>query len=375
MANISITGGTLVGDIPVEKERKEVVETIATVNESNVSVKRGTLVMKRVGEMVDVIQGGIQAMEEKQPASPDPDRQFYQSFREGITPPTEVQTTQVSGMAAPQAGQAATSPQPISSPEFKTKESPTLSKPDVEDRPTVDAVSGVQPTDGGVTTASFIDSFVDKMGTSEGTTDHTDQLGISTLGYGVLPATAERFGFNVSSSEYADRKVLARAVYSRMYDEATGQYPDVFTNLSDSEKTGVLSLYINLGNLPDGVVNALSQDTPDFDAAKTSLASVVLNSPRDDNEERLTNEEGKTIFTSNKGLSKRRAQEYNLLMEGREGFSPVATVEVEGTTEQPTFVWKDSSDNEVHRYTPSVTGDDKIYQGLDSGNTMDSVGV
>ena len=62
-------------------------------------------------------------------------------------------------------------------------------------------------------------------------------------------------------------------------------------------------------------------------------------------------------------------------MEGREGFSPVATVEVEGTREQPTFVWKDSSDNEVHRYTPSVTGDDKVYQGLDSGNTMDSVGV
>ena len=144
MANISITGGTLVSDIPVEKERKEVVETIATVNESNVSVKRGTLVMKRVGEMVDVIQGGIQAMQQPpqdEKAPFDPDRQFYQSFREDVTPPTEVQTTQLSGMAAPQAGQAATSPQPISSPEFKTTESPTISKPDVEDSPDVDTTA------------------------------------------------------------------------------------------------------------------------------------------------------------------------------------------------------------------------------------------
>ncbi len=75
MANISITGGTLV----VEKERQEVVETIADVNENNVSVKRGTLVIKRIDEAVDVIQGGIQAMEQQQPASPNPDRPFYES--------------------------------------------------------------------------------------------------------------------------------------------------------------------------------------------------------------------------------------------------------------------------------------------------------
>lgn len=351
--------GTLISQKPViAEQREEAIETIKSVEQSHVSM-RGQLITKRIQEAVDVIQGGIQAMEQPQPEPErtpfDPDRQFSQSFREGITPPE---------LMEPMTRESATD-QPISE----------RTDVEVEELPDTTAASRVQPTDGEVTNPSFIDSFVDRMGVSEGTTDHTDQLGISTLGYGVLPATAERFGFNVRSSEYADRKVLARAVYSRMYDEATGQYPDVFNNLSDSEKSGVFSLYINLGNLPNGVVNALSQDTPDFDAAKTSLASVVLNSPRDDNEERLTNEEGKTIFTSNKGLSKRRAQEYNLLMEGREGFSPVATVEVEGTREQPTFVWKDSSDNEVHRYTPSVTGDDKVYQGLDSGNTMDSVGV
>lgn len=74
MANISIEGGTL-----VDEQRKQVVETIAAVNEGNPSVRGGSLVMKRVGEAVDVIQSGIQAMEQPQPTSPDPDRQFYQS--------------------------------------------------------------------------------------------------------------------------------------------------------------------------------------------------------------------------------------------------------------------------------------------------------
>jgi len=336
VASITITGGTL-----VEEQRQKVVETIAAVNEGNASVKGGTLVMKTMSQVAKESVPKTTATESLAEPFRQPIAQEGESLRPQIRP---------------------------EKPNVETQELPVTTTSDT-------SVGEVQPTTGGVTSTSFIDSFVNEMGVSEGTSDHTDQLGISTLGYGVLPATAERFGFNVRSSEYADRKILAKAVYSSMYDEATEQYPDVFNNLPESEQTGVLSLYINLGNLPDGVVNALSQDTPDFDAAKTSLASVVLNSPRDDNEERLKNEEGKTIYTSNKGLSRRRAGEYNMLMEGRENFSPVTTVEVEGTREQPTFVWKDSSDNEVHRYKPSVTGDDKVYQGLDSGSTMDSVGV
>ena len=93
MANISIEGGTL-----VDEQRKQVVETIAAVNEGNPSVRGGSLVMKRIGEAVDVIQGGIQAMEQPQPQPEpertpfDPDRQFSQSFREGITPPELLNT-------------------------------------------------------------------------------------------------------------------------------------------------------------------------------------------------------------------------------------------------------------------------------------------
>jgi GH24 family phage-related lysozyme (muramidase) len=74
VANISIEGGTL-----IEEQRKKVVETIAAVNEGNASVRGGSLVIKRIDEAVDVIQGGLKAMEQPQPASPNPDRPFYQS--------------------------------------------------------------------------------------------------------------------------------------------------------------------------------------------------------------------------------------------------------------------------------------------------------
>tara|TARA_R100000458_G_scaffold34970_1_gene32363 strand:+ start:3324 stop:4196 length:873 start_codon:yes stop_codon:yes gene_type:complete len=79
--NISVRGGTLIDSTTtvVDKERKKVVETIATINKGNPSVKGGSLIIKRIEEAVDVIQGGLEAMEEPQLASPNPDRPFYES--------------------------------------------------------------------------------------------------------------------------------------------------------------------------------------------------------------------------------------------------------------------------------------------------------
>ena len=71
--------GTLISQKPViAEQREEVVETIKSVEQPHVSM-RGQLITKRIQEAVDVIQGGIQAMEQPQSASEDPDRQFYQS--------------------------------------------------------------------------------------------------------------------------------------------------------------------------------------------------------------------------------------------------------------------------------------------------------
>lgn len=239
-------------------------------------------------------------------------------------------------------------------------------------KPSDDSADGVQPTDG----KDFVDSFVTVMGKAEGTEDHTDSLGIKTLGYGILPATAKKYGFDPDSDKYKNnRQALAKDVYTKMNADAVKAYPKVFEGLTDSQKVGVLSMYINLGELSDGVVAALSKDTPDFDEAKTALAKVVLGSPRNEDETRKKDKDGNTIYTSSKGLSKRRAKEYNTLMSGQADFKPVATVSVEGTKAKPIFVWKDKDGNEIHRYEPSISGEDVVYQGLDKNSTMKTVSV
>jgi hypothetical protein len=239
-------------------------------------------------------------------------------------------------------------------------------------KPDGDSADGVQPTNG----KDFVDSFVTAMGKAEGTKDHTDSLGIKTLGYGILPATAKNYGFDPDSEKYKNnRKALAKDVYTKMNEDAVKAYPKVFEGLTDSQKVGVLSMYINLGELSDGVVTALSKDTPDFDEAKTSLAKVVLGSPRNEDGTRQKDKDGNTIYTSSKGLSKRRAKEYNTLMAGQADFKPVKTVAVEGTKTKPIFVWKDKDGNEIHRYEPSISGEDVVYQGLDKNSNMKAVSL
>jgi len=114
--------GTLISQKPViAEQREEAIETIKSVEQSHVSM-RGQLITKRIQEAVDVIQGGIQAMDQPQPTSPDPDRQFYQSFRQGVTP--EAMTME------------------------QTTDQPIPEKPDVEvkELPDAPAASGVQPS-------------------------------------------------------------------------------------------------------------------------------------------------------------------------------------------------------------------------------------
>lgn len=220
----------------------------------------------------------------------------------------------------------------------------------------------------------FVNTFVERMAGDEGTEDHRDSLGITTLGYGVLPATARALGYDPDSEEYQDREKLAKVVYADMYDNARQEYPSVFNNVTMDQAQGVLSMYINLGEIPNSVQNALSRSPADFEAAKDGLSRNILGSPRNNDGSRQT-ENGKVVFTSNKGLSKRRAKEYNTLMAGDPDYKPIRTVSVEGTRANPTFVWKDADGNEVHRYSPDLNNTDVVYKGLDSSNTMADVRV
>lgn len=196
----------------------------------------------------------------------------------------------------------------------------------------------------------FTKSFVELMGQSEGTVDHQGSEGQFTYAYGVLPATATSLGLDPAN--YSNRKQFAEAVYGAMYKNAKTTYADVYKGMTDSEKKATLSLNINLGRLPDGVVTALSGNTKDFNAAGDALKEVVHYTAKQDN---AAGTMIKGVMYASKGLSKRRAEEFNTLMAGQTGFSEVTRIEVEGTKAAPVFVWKDVGGNEVKRFASSKT--------------------
>ena len=203
-------------------------------------------------------------------------------------------------------------------------------------------------------TSGFVSSFVDQMAEAEGTEDHQAVEGQFTYAYGILPATARSYGIDPES--YPNRREFAEAVYGKMNEQARTDYSEVFNGLSDSDSLSVLSTYINLGRLPSGVVDALSGETKDFQAAGRSLTNVI----------HFTNRQTGQEYSS-KGVSARRASEYNTLMSGQEGFSPVTQVQVTGTRAKPTFNWLDASNNVVETFTSS--------RNLDPKNSLTTVSV
>ena len=145
MSDVSLSGGDLVVDV----QREQVVETIAAVDQGNVSLNSGLLVAKKfttnLNENIKQGMGALRAatIDKGGPTAEqlpfDPDRQFYQSFREGITPPTQIQT-QAPSMVQPKVEESPVLDETITSPEIKTKETPIISKPEVEKEPTIDDV-------------------------------------------------------------------------------------------------------------------------------------------------------------------------------------------------------------------------------------------
>tara|TARA_R110002110_G_scaffold94726_5_gene245253 strand:+ start:11322 stop:12374 length:1053 start_codon:yes stop_codon:yes gene_type:complete len=238
-----------------------------------------------------------------------------------------------------------------------TSSSPTVEVGDTSSSPTVEVgetyspqkMEGINEPKGGGDVV-FTKSFVELMGESEGTVDHQGSEGQFTYAYGILPATATSLGLDPAN--YSNRKQFAEAVYGAMYKNAKTTYADVYKGMTDSEKKATLSLNINLGRLPDGIVTALSGNTKDFNAAGDTLKEVVHYTAKQDN---AAGTMIKGVMYASKGLSKRRAEEFNTLMAGQTGFSEVTRIEVEGTKAAPIFVWKDDGGNEVKRFASSKT--------------------
>lgn len=152
MSDISLSSGSLVVDV----ERKQVTDTIAAVDQGNVSLDSGLLVTKKfASKLNENIKGAMGAMRaatiedrvivKEQPQSDkapfDPDRQFSQSFREGITPTELMEPVTIQ----------------------QTTDQPIPKKPDVEikELPDAAAASGVRPTDGKVEVSPTDEDYKD----------------------------------------------------------------------------------------------------------------------------------------------------------------------------------------------------------------------
>ena len=198
---------------------------------------------------------------------------------------------------------------------------------------------------------SFIRDFVDLMGDLESTEDHVDSAGTTTLAYGILPTTAA--GLGIDPTDYPDRKSFARAVYSKMYDEAKVKQAATFNAIPKDKHGSVMALYANVGEAGYNKLETVKGhlENNNLPSAGTALTQIVLYSQRDDDGKKVLDANGQPIMFASKGLSARRAKEYNILMSKEPGFKKVQTVTVSIKNNKPTFKWLDADRNVVKSYT------------------------
>jgi hypothetical protein len=198
---------------------------------------------------------------------------------------------------------------------------------------------------------SFIRDFVDLMGDLESTEDHVDSAGTTTLAYGILPTTAA--GLGIDPTDYPDRKSFARAVYSKMYDEAKVKQAATFNAIPKDKHGSVMALYANVGEAGYNKLETVKGhlENNNLPSAGTALTQIVLYSQRDDDGKKVLDANGQPIMFASKGLSARRAKEYNILMSKEPGFKKVRTVTVSIKNNKPTFKWLDADRNVVKSYT------------------------
>ena len=179
------------------------------------------------------------------------------------------------------------------------------------------STKGFETKEGAV---SFIRDFVDLMGDLESTEDHVDSAGTTTLAYGILPTTAA--GLGIDPTDYPDRKSFARAVYSKMYDEAKVKQASTFNAIPKDKHGSVMALYANVGEAGYNKLETVKGhlENNDLASAGTALTQIVLYSQRDDNGKKVLDANGQPIMFASKGLSARRAKEYNILMAKEPGF-------------------------------------------------------
>ena len=232
----------------------------------------------------------------------------------------------------------------------------------------------------------MINNLVDTLGVLESDQDHVEG-GRATYAYGVMEATAK--AHNVKRSDYGQdadgRRAFARAVYKKIYEKNKKDDPAFWNALPENMHKGVMAYVANLGSMNSTTKTAVQSGNPsnirnaldgyvhaDYDKAiydsttgsyKKDSNGNLLYATKKNSKGVEINAEGKPLKPNekpiilrekyaDKGVSKRRAIEYNILVSEIANAPKVATVEVAGTVAKPIFVWK-AADGKVLQRFPS----------------------
>ena len=228
----------------------------------------------------------------------------------------------------------------------------------------------------GVNKNKLISDTLDVLLTVESPRDHTDPAGNFTYAYGILPRTARSLGFDRNATKangdlvypYTDkgRKDFAWNVYRAYLDNQEEIDPELWSSIDDKFKVGALSYTVNTGSFQDSpllrraLIDGNEEEIPTQLKDGINANYEVLSRGADG--KLLKDDEGNNIPVkdangevvrqdfADKGLSKRRAIEYNLLMQGTDNFVRVDNVAVTGTRQAPVFEWRSADGDVLHSF-------------------------
>lgn len=207
--------------------------------------------------------------------------------------------------------------------------------------------SGLMTRPDATESVDITSDFVDEMERLEGLGGDT-LLGNRkpTYSYGITEEKANEYG--MKPEDYGSMREFAEAFAGRYMAEKEEMYSDIFAGKSDKEKIALHSYLYNAGKFYNGQLEALENN--DMQGFIHELRDVVKS-------------EGKAVT----GLSKRRAEEANMLGESIEGWKRITEVRVRGTREKPVFDWVTEDGTVVESYESNVP--------LHSGSSMKTIKV
>ena len=209
------------------------------------------------------------------------------------------------------------------------------------------AAAEVQPTDG--KDFEFNKKLIDDLRILEGL-DGDTLTGIPTYSYGITEQKANEYG--LKPSQFSTMEGFALAFADKYVKEKKAANKEIFSTVDEKHHLALMSYLWNTGAFGPRQKAALKQN--DMQEFISEMKDAIH-----------------TQGYSSSGLSKRRAEEANMIGENLDNWTPIYKVVVSGTRAEPTFEWQTKSGEVIKTYT----SDRSLHPGniIDKPNQKDTL--